>query len=241
MFSFRLSLGRGPHRHTYEWPRSSPLDNQSGTNNNQSGTNDNQSRTNNNQLGTNKTTESQLVTLPQAQCYLFNIPTEIRLYIYGLVLHVQNEPVDVGNLSKRHLSILQTCRRILIEAEAIFYVLHRFQYSPRLFRIGLLRRDTITALTIVTSSGGSAFSAMEDLHLLPKLKSLYMQRQMSVRYLNVSEWSVMAKQMQDVLSKLQSLQEVKIFTPAASSELTLAEKTREEKLMRVDALLERDG
>jgi hypothetical protein len=93
----------------------------------------------------------------------------------------------------------------------------------------------------VTSSGGSAFSAIEDLHLLPKLKSLYIQRQMSVRYLNVSEWSVMARQMGDTLSKLQSLHEVKVLTPAASSELTLAEKTRDEKVMRVGALLERDS
>jgi hypothetical protein len=62
---------------------------------------------------------------------------------------------------------------------------------------------------------------------------------MSVRYLNISEWSILTRQMKDELAKLQTLRELKIFTPTASSELTSVEKTRQEKLRRVDAMLER--
>ena len=223
MFRFRISVGRGPRRRTFEWPRTSSMDSHSGTTGSQLST-------------------LPLSTLPQSQCRLFNMPAEIRLYIYELALQVYGGTVNVEDLPKQHLSILQTCQRILHEAKAIFYSLHRFRYTPytpHLFRIGPTRRNEITALTIVTSSGASAFYAIEKLHLFPKLLSLYIQREMSVRYLNVSEWSFLAKQMQNELGKLQTLQEVKVFTPTATSELTIAEKAREEKLGRVDALLQR--
>lgn len=140
---------------------------------------------------------------------------------------------------KHHLSILQTCRRVLLEAETIFYSTHRFQHSELWLKSGEIRREAITAIAIITSSAGKAFSDMEDLHHYPNLKSLHIEREMSIRYLNVAEWSIMWRQMKIELGKLPCLREVKIFTPEASSELTPAEEERLQKLKRVDAMLSR--
>ena len=219
VFWFRLSIGRG--RHQLHWPRP-----------NDDGVPTTHIRTD--------TAQSQRIALPQTQCRLFHLPTEIRLYIYQLTVLIDEEPLVLTDLPTKHLAVLQTCRRILYEAETIFYEMHRFQSSSLLFHIGPTRQAAITALTIVTSSGGAAHHTITELHLFPKLKSLYIQREMSIRYLNVSEWSVMAKQMQTELAKLPSLVEVKVLTPIASN-LTPAEEARREKLARVDALLERDS
>lgn len=100
---------------------------------------------------------AQRVTFPQDQCALFELPTELRLYIYQLSMR-SSEPVDATELSGHHLSILQTCRRVLQEAEVLFYGMHRFRYSPHLLRIGDARLEAITAVTIVASSAGPAFS-----------------------------------------------------------------------------------
>lgn len=179
--------------------------------------------------------------LSQAQCPLFDLPTEIRLYIYELTVLMPDEPVNLEEIpSKHHLAILQTCRRVFHEAETIFYATHRFQCAPPLFRTGLSRRNAITRLTIVISSGGAAHAAITKLHQLPNLRSLYIQRKISIRYLNVSGWAIMARQMQTELAKLPSLREVKVFTPVALN-LTPAEEQRNEKLKRVDAMLARES
>jgi hypothetical protein len=177
----------------------------------------------------------------QEQCPLFNLPAEIRLFIYEFALQRNDDPVDVNEIPYRHhLAVLQSCRRINHEAKTIFYAIHRFGFSNYLFkRVGPNRRNAITAVTITTSSGGAPHGCVTNLHKLPNLKSLYFQRDVSVRYLNISEWASMRRQIQSELAKLKSLEEVKIFTPEAK-DLTPAEEQRMEKLRGIDAFLEFD-
>ncbi len=136
---------------------------------------------------------------------------------------------------------------MLYETEELYYSMHclvydfssRMDLASLLDPLGPVRRDAITALTIVTSSGSEALTAMQQLHLLPGLRELELRREMSVRYLNITNWSLLKHQMQAGLAKLESLREVKVFTPEASSALTPAEEQRLEKLRGIDALLER--
>jgi len=200
----------------------------------------------------NNTHDSELAAHvnPQSRCRIFDLPTELRVDIYERTLLLRDDAVvDLGRVqSKHHLAILQTCRCVLAEAEDIFYSLHRFIFCPESSRkdlsshlkpLGPRRRHAITALTVCTSSGSTAFCVMQQLHRLPNLQSCYFQRKMSVRYLGLSTWSVLAKQMQAELAKLDSLREVKMITPPARSELTDAEEKRKEKLRSIDAMLER--
>lgn len=180
----------------------------------------------------------------QTQSKLFSVPAEIRDYIYKLVLEINDDPVRMETIPKNHLSILQACRRILLEAETIFYAAHRFQYSGQqshLHRIGPPRRDAITAITIVTSSGAIAFGMIQGLHRFPNLKSLHIQREVSVRYLNISDWAIMRRQIRSELDRFKHLSEVRILMPLPTSELTQAEMPRAEKLASIDADLVRSS
>ena len=193
--------------------------------------------------------ESQLIAHPQHQSRLLALPAEIRLHIYELMLQVYPTTVEVGSLPKGlplALSILQTCRRILFEAEDVFYSINRFKYTPNvigrslascLTTIGPNRRNAIAALTICTPSGSAAFEALKQLDLAPNIRSCYIERGLSIRYIDMSGWILLAKQMRAELAKLESLQEVKVITPEAN-ELTVEEEKRREKLRRIDAMLE---
>ena len=241
MFKFSITFGRGPNRRHWEWPRTNT------SRSDTTGSDDlapSERPLNEHRLGPftiqirSDAMAARKDASTQDQCPLFKLPTEIRLYIYLLVLRLP-EPVKVRSLSTQHLSLLQTCRRVLQEAETLFYELHRFQYSPLLFRVGHIRLNAITALTIIASSAGSTYSDIKQLHHFPSLTSLYLQREISIRYLNLSEWSIMRKQIQTALRDLPLLREVKIFTPPASSTLTPAEEQRQEKLNQIDTELQR--
>ena len=239
-----MSFGQGPNRRQWQWPR---IADRQETRPPEPGIHTSVERRRHSyqhgpfcidlRAGAPKTKQA---AQPQDDCPLFMLPAEIRQYIYELVLQHDDGTVRVTKLpAKRHFAILQTCQRILYEAEMIFFASHRFQPSSIWHHLGETRRSVITAATIKTSSGGTAFSEIEQLHLFPNLKSLYIEREMSIRYLNISEWAIMWRQMQTELNKLQFLEEVKIFTPEASSALTPAEEERLAKLNRIDAELQR--
>lgn len=79
---------------------------------------------------------------------------------------------------------------------------------------------------------------MKQLHALPNLRSCYFGRQLSVRDLDIADWSLTANRMQAELAKLEHLQEVKMITPEVSGELMDLEEKRREELRKVDAMLE---
>lgn len=172
--------------------------------------------------------EKPAVANQQTACRLFNLPAEIRLTIYKLVFGTAKSTAELGHLpSKNHLALLQTCRRVLREAEDIFYTLHRFTYhsgtTHTLYNtVQLLnphRRSAIQRLTIVASNGAAAFGVISELHNLPGLKSIYLERDDFSRCINISNWSLLAKQMRDALGKLEALEEVRVFTLEPSGEL----------------------
>ena len=186
---------------------------------------------------------------PQHQSRLLALPAEIRLQIYELVLQLSSATLELASLPRRlqvHLSILQTCRRILFEAEDVFYSINHFKYTAQMTRrslasflttIGPTRRNAIAAMTICTSSGSDAFEALEQLHLVPNITSCTIERGVSIRYLNVSGWSVLAKQMTVELAKLESLRDFRVLTPEAN-ELTAEEEKRCARLREIDTMLE---
>ncbi|KAK3725246.1 hypothetical protein LTR37_000757 [Vermiconidia calcicola] len=183
----------------------------------------------------------------QSASRLFALPVEIRLQIYELVLSFYDAAAELGRMPiKNRLSILQTCRRVLHEAEAIYCSIHYFGSGPGVLEFDLILkaigprwRNALTSLTVRTSSPFEAVVVIKQLHALPNLKSCYFERQLSVRDLGISDWSLMAKWLQAELAKLEHLQEVKMITPEVSGELTDLEEKRREELRKLDAMLER--
>ncbi|KAH8812888.1 hypothetical protein F5884DRAFT_856179 [Xylogone sp. PMI_703] len=189
----------------------------------------------------------------QHQCKLFSLPAELRLRIYKQVLSIESPSVQLKWCPAKHrnslrpsvLSILETCRRIYIEAEPIFYSVNHFQYpveTPR-FATGFCkainpnRRDAIRSLTIVVSSGSQALRIIEELIPLSKLQKLRIERRQSIRYLEIESWAVLAKQLKMELEKLSELRELEIVTPDAAT-LTQVEEDRMRRLCRIDSLLQ---
>jgi hypothetical protein len=159
----------------------------------------------------------------QSNSPLFNLPAELRMGIYPLVFQNPHGTADFGRLpAKHHLALLQTCRRILLEAEDIYYTLHRFIYNcgpakHTLYNTARLlsppRIDAIEHLTIFTSNGGTAFGVVQELHHLPNLRTVVFERGTSVEYINLDSWNILKRQMIDSLKRLEKLEEVKIITP----------------------------
>ncbi|RFU33962.1 hypothetical protein B7463_g2384, partial [Scytalidium lignicola] len=189
----------------------------------------------------------------QHQCRLFSLPVELRLRIYEQVLSIESPSVQLKwypanhrkNLRPSVLLILETCRRIYIEAEPIFYSINHFQYpvvTPRLATsfckaINPNRRDAIRSLTIVASSGSKALCTIQELTLLSKLQKLRIERQQSIRYIEIESWVVLAKQMKMELENLSELRELEIVTPETITP-TRVEEDRMRRLGQIDALLQ---
>ena len=188
----------------------------------------------------------------QHHCRLFSLPVELRLRIYELVLSIESPkvqlkwyPANRKPLRPSVLLILETCRRIYIEAEPIFYSINHFQYpleTPRLATsfckaIGPKRRGAIRSLTIVASSGSKALSTIQELALLSKLQKLRIERQQSIRYIDMETWVVLAKQLKRELENLSELRELEIVTPETITP-TEVEEHRMRRLDQIDALLQ---
>ncbi len=113
---------------------------------------------------------------PQSQCPIFNLPPELRNYIWELALAVPVTPVKRGTakvqLSKAHisrrssvLSLLQTCRLINNDAYGLFYSNHHLEVGstyrgPRDIIASALLSECFNAL------GSRRLSAIEELTLV---------------------------------------------------------------------------
>ncbi|KAK5169899.1 uncharacterized protein LTR77_005877 [Saxophila tyrrhenica] len=177
---------------------------------------------------------------PQDQSRLFSLPAEIRLYIYELALAVDGGIAELGRPpSKHHLAMLRTCQRVRNESKDIYYDLHRFivRTADTVRNAPHRQRDLIHAITISTSSGVQALEMVQKAATLPNLRSIHFKRDISLRYLNISLWSLMARQIQTALAELKSLEKIEFFTADASTALEGNELVRLEKLRKVDSML----
>lgn len=176
--------------------------------------------------------------LNQSDCPLFGLPTELRLQIYemALCLSIDVDTLELGlHIPKNHLALVQTCRRIHDEADRLFWPLYRFEYTPRLFRLRPTTREALTAITMTTSRAELAYRAASHIaESLPNIRSLHIQRPMSVRSIDVNEWRLRAMQMRVALAAMRKLENFEILTPEYGGVLTAVEETRWLKLQEVD-------
>ncbi|RDW84241.1 hypothetical protein BP6252_01831 [Coleophoma cylindrospora] len=184
---------------------------------------------------------------------LFGLPVEMRIRIYELALAIDSptvqlrwHPANTRNLQPSVLALLETCHRIFAEAELIFYTVNHFQYplkSPRgvaaVFpqTINPKRRAAIISLQVSVPAASAALSTIQELALLPRLQRLRIERLHSVRYIDVGQWAVLAKQLKMELEKLAELRELEIVTPE-TVELTSLEEQRIRRLGKIDASLQ---
>ena len=182
----------------------------------------------------------------EASPFFAKLPTEIRIYIYELLF--QSSASDKGVLVRKGpgysrppsvLSLLLTCRRIIKEAETIFYATNRLIIADPAFisHLSLVRREAVSRITILASSAGATFSLLEPLHRFPHLTSLWIARRCKVQYIDVSSWGIMARQMVDTIHAQRQIQEVKVINLPADT-LSPDEETRKMKLDEIDARLE---
>jgi hypothetical protein len=177
----------------------------------------------------------------QTQSALFRLPVELRLHIYELHFRLKDgqRPYGLGLAPKgprlSSLSLLLTCRRTLAEAETIFYSVNRLSITDAYFinSIGVKRREAISKVSIPTSSAAAVLSALQQLRLAPNLKSIVVCRQVSVKYIDVRSWRVMAPQLITELSSMENLQDLSFQNPIAVN-LSDNEKVREAELRAVD-------
>lgn len=126
---------------------------------------------------------------PQTECKLFSIPAEIRNHIYYLVLTVKPEDscrvsltsIPAHSEQPTVLSILQTCRLVTDEAQAIFYntnhIVLRERYDMPIAdfvrRTSLKRLSGIRNLTVIMSADLEPAAAIcRVLHRLDGLTAL---------------------------------------------------------------------
>lgn len=153
--------------------------------------------------------ESQDQASDQEASPLFaKLPTEIRIYIYELLF--RSSASDKGVLVRKGpgysrppsvLSLLLTCRRIIKEAEKIFYATNRLIIADPAFisHLSLVRREAVSRITILASSAAATFSLLEPLHRFPNLTSLWIARRSKVQFIDVSSWGMMARQIVDTI------------------------------------------
>lgn len=115
----------------------------------------------------------------------FNIPTKIRLRIYEQHVHLPpyDEAVHVG-LARRIsaptslLTILLTCRLMLVEAETIFCALNRLRLDTDqdlfLFTLCPRRLNAVAALELSAWSARQLLRSLQLLQCVPKLTSLHL-------------------------------------------------------------------
>lgn len=77
---------------------------------------------------------------------------------------------------------------------------------------------------------------MLELVSLPKLKTLRIERQHGIRYIDVGTWKLLARQIMLELENFVELKELEIVTPETKT-ITAIEKRRMEDLEKVDEML----
>ena len=188
----------------------------------------------------------------QSQSLLFQLPPELRCQIYEEVLSVGKPRV----LLKWHpatcqagcpfsvLALVETCRRIYAEASTIFYYVNSLYYDRAETRVGSGlfrslspgRRDHITNITILVSSGDDAYEEIKDIAVLSELQSLRIERKQTIRWTNIQHWIYFAKEMKVELQKLDKLQNLEIYTPETLA-MTAVEEQRLQRLNSIDDML----
>ena len=177
---------------------------------------------------------------------LFTLPLEIRLQIYDFLLRPLHT-MDFGVRMTRSpvhprlptiLSILLTCRRALYEAEHIFYTSNRLWVDDVGFpqSLGTVRRSAVWELAVPAQSATMVLELLKILQVLPNLRSLHLVRQVSIRYIDVLSWSILASQLVTQAEKLAQIEDLKIITPEAT-ELTPGDIERKGKLESIDCRL----
>lgn len=162
----------------------------------------------------------QRIVHEQSQSPLFQLPAEIRLQIYEnafkikqahSVIEIRQHPAPTWSV----LNFLLTCRRALAEAEEIFYSVNRLTIVDSAFwsHVGVRRREAITMISLPVRSAAAALGALERLHHAPNLRSLHIERQVSIRFTAVREWRVMAAQLVTEIEKMRCLGDLRISTP----------------------------
>lgn len=182
----------------------------------------------------------------QEQSIFFRLPVEIRLYLYEHLLWIpasdsaeNMQHIHECNRSPGRLTILLTCRRALKEAEGIYYSINRLRpEQPLRFlaSLGVRRRFAITKFTLVVGSAASVLPRLKQLHRLPNLTSLHVQRTASVKYQDVTSWAIMTPQLIASIREMKALKELKILTPEAR-DVTEHDLARKGKLIEIDRKL----
>jgi hypothetical protein len=95
------------------------------------------------------------------------------------------------------------------------------------------RRAFITKVTIPVVKPVMMLLGLQQLQALPNLSSVHIQRKISVRFLDISGWAVMAPQIITEVKGMPKLTEVKFLTPEASS-LAEHEYARKARLEEID-------
>ncbi|KAF2725128.1 hypothetical protein K431DRAFT_98201 [Polychaeton citri CBS 116435] len=184
----------------------------------------------------------------QHQCLLFSLPVEIRMVIYELVMYQPTGEVDIRRFphditQPSALALLVTCRRVLHEAEPVFYSVNRLwldmEHVQFLNSVGARRRSAIKKVAITASSGSAALLMLSQLRALPKLQSLYIRRTSSIRFIHISSWRVMVKQLQTELRAHHQLSELKLLTPEVRGLLSEDESVRKRQMDEVDSELKK--
>jgi hypothetical protein len=182
----------------------------------------------------------------QAQSRIFQLPFEIRLRIYEMVMYV---PADRKGIQFVHhckretpsvLSMLATCRRALAEAEDIFYSINRFeiQKPEQMLSLSKKRREAVRMITLPALSGATTLPLVAQLQHVPKLRSLYLKRHISIKYTDVKAWAVMSYQIATEVKKHEFLEEV-VFVMPDAKDLSEFDIQRQRKLDEVDARVAR--
>ena len=126
---------------------------------------------------------------PQTQCRLFSLPAEIRKYVHTLLFTVSPNESGRVRLSNHRtrpekptvLAMLQTCRLVNDEAQALFYNIHHIELLgyDSLFsffrQISTARLSAIHTLTVYTWSVEFMTGPFRALHRLNGLKTLYIE------------------------------------------------------------------
>lgn len=181
----------------------------------------------------------------QEQSALFKLPTEIRLYIYELLLVIpcDSHGIRITNTPARPheptvLSVLATCKLVNSEAETIFYSLNRLsiEQSDFLSTLGHRRLNAIRRVSIPGSKAASVLNSLNGLERAANLESLYFVRKQSIRFTNVSEWRMMAPQLMAAVERIEGLQEVRVITPKVEN-ATAHEEAQIRRLDQVDQRL----
>lgn len=182
----------------------------------------------------------------QRQSLLFSLlPAELGVLIYEAVFRVPGESVRMTreeNPTPSVLALLQTCRKVLREAEGIFYQTNRLVFSPYPSTapqsLNSVRAASITKLRIPVSAPAELLRALQELIKLEicELESLWVDVGLSIRFVDLRIWRVMRPSIQRVLGEFAKLGDFRVGLARVNGALTRAE---EGKLREWEAVVER--